>query len=169
MKLCARIAPLLLLATLLVPAMAHADASVIQTWCYSPDHQPNIVEVYFQVVNFSLPEPICGLSLRSEPFPPDPSCEPRWLAVTPKGWQGQLNGLGGADWWLLDGGECIENEAMSGEFTIVLPDPDDTFCCYVVDFLNADGEVMLTQEECFFCSSVPTENTSWSTVKSLYQ
>jgi hypothetical protein len=152
---------------LAMPVVALADAAIVQLWCHAPDETPNIVEVHFSVINYSLPNPICSFSLRSEPFPPYDGCVPLWLQDTP-GWTGALNAQGGAD-WTADAGHCIDAPHMDGEFVIALPDPDNTFCCYVVQYIDAAGAVMLEQEECFYCAVVPTENTDWGTVKSLYR
>jgi hypothetical protein len=153
---------------LAMPVAALADASIIQLWCHAPDAHPNIVEVHFSLINFSLPEDVCGFSLRSEPFPPFPGCVPLWVQETP-GWTGALNNLGGADWVVNNAGTCIGQQEMQGEFVIALPDPDNSFCCYVVQYLGSAGQVLLEQEECFYCAVVPTESVDWGTVKSMYR
>ncbi len=155
-------------AILAMPVAALADASIVQLWCHAPDETPNIVEVHFSVINFSLPEAVCGFSLRSEPFPPFAGCVPLWLQET-AGWNGTLNAQGGADWNVAADGACIGQQEMAGEFVIALPDPDDSFCCYVVQYLGAAGQVLLEQEECFYCAVVPTETVNWGTLKSLYR
>lgn len=152
---------------LALPVTALADASIVQLWCHAPDAHPNIIEVHFSVINFSLPQDVCGFSLRSEPFPPYPGCVPLWLQQT-TGWTGSLNALGGAD-WTVNNGNCIGQQEMAGEFVIALPDPDGSFCCYVVQYYNSAGEVLLEQEECFYCAVVPTESVNWGTLKSLYR
>jgi hypothetical protein len=152
---------------LAMPVAALADAAIVQLWCHAPDEHPNVVEVHFSVINFSLPQDVCSISLRSEPFPPWPGCVPLWVQPTP-GWDGALNNLGGAD-WSVNGASCIGQQQMAGEFVVALPDPDSNFCCYIAQYINAAGEVMLEQEECFYCAVVPTESVDWGTLKSLYR
>ena len=161
------ISAMLVLLALGLPGAALADASIVQLWCQAPDAHPNVIEVHFSVINFGLPEPVCGFSLRSEPFPPTVGCVPLWLQPT-DGWAGSLNAQGGADWTVTNG-DCIGQQEMDGEFVIALPDPDNSFCCYVVQYLNSAGQVLLEQEECFYCTVVPTEHVDWGTVKSLYR
>lgn len=154
------------LGLLAAPAVVLADASIVQLWCHAPDANPNIIEVHFSVINFSLEPGICGLSLRSEPFPPEAHCMP--LGVQPTaGWTGSLNNQGGFD-WTADAGHCIAPRQMDGEFVVAMPNPDEGFCCYIAQFLDSAGNVLLEQEECFFCAVVPTQTTDWGSFKSLY-
>jgi hypothetical protein len=155
------------LIVLAMPVTALADAAIVQLWCHAPDYNPNIIEVHFSVINYSLQPGVCGFSLRSEPFPPYPGCVPLGLQNTP-GWTGVLNTQGGANWTNNDG-DCIGPQEMDGEFVIALPNPDANFCCYIAQFLDAAGNVLLEQEECFYCSVVPTESVDWGTIKSLYR
>jgi len=159
---------ILLAAFLVFPALAIADASVVQLWCEEVTPDADFVRIHFSVVNFSLPAPVCDLHLLAEPFPPVPECEP--LACgSPDGWDCNLNALGGADWFASGPESCIAVGDMYGEYTIDLPAPDAGFCCFVVQFTGPAGEVLLEQEECFYCTVVPLEETTWGTIKSMYR
>ena len=82
------------------------------------------------------------------------------------GWQSFLNPFGGADWFANTAVDCIAPGTAKGGFAFLL-DPD--FCCYVVQFCDATGAVMLEQEECFTCQKLPTENETWGKIKELYR
>jgi hypothetical protein len=154
--------PLLILG--LVPAVSHADASVVQDSCLAVGTQPPYnVWTYFTVVNFSLPAPVCGIHVIPEPLPVLPRCEIIGLD-SPAGWTGTLNAFGGADW--TSASNCIATGSAKGEFAFLL-DPD--FCCYVVQFLGPAGELLLEQEECFTCQKVPVEGDSWGFIKDTYR
>ena len=152
---------------MLVPVMAHADASVVQDSCVVVGDGPPWLEVwtYFTVVNFSLPVAVCDLHFIPEPQPSLPGCT--FIEIkSPSGWSGFLNPFGGADWFANAPGDCIEPGTAKGEFAFKL-DPD--FCCYVVQFTDATGAVILEQEECFTCQKVPVNEKTWGHIKELYE
>jgi len=150
-------------ALFLVPTAAFADASVVQDSCVTTGTVPPYnVWTYLTVVNFSLPEPVCAIRLVSEPSPPEPGCEIIGIQF-PAGWDGSYT-AGGASWWTTS--DCIGPRSSQGGFAFYL-DPD--FCCYVVSFYGAAGNLLLEQEECFTCQKVPAEQKSWGQVKQLYE
>jgi hypothetical protein len=150
---------------LLVPSGALADASVVQDSCITVGTAPPYnVWTYFTVVNFSLPEPVCGLTLVPEPLPPVAGCEIIGTQAPP-GWVGQVTPQGGASWYALIPG-CIGQNSSLGEFAFYL---DPAFCCYVVSFYGMAGNLLLEQEECFTCQKVPTEQKNWGHIKQLYE
>ena len=51
-------------------------------------------------------------------------------------------------------------------FSFIVEDP--SWCCYVVQFTDPTGAVILEQEECFNCTVVGAEETSWGTIKALF-
>lgn len=157
--------PLLILG--LVPAVSHADASVVQDSCIAvPGPQPPYnVWTYFTVINFSLPAAVCGIHVVPEPLPVLPRCEIIDLH-SPVGWSGNLNATGGADWVAASPADCIPVAGAKGEFAFLL-DPD--YCCYVVQFLGPAGELLLEQEECFTCQKVPSQQNTWGQVKEFYR
>ena len=53
-----------------------------------------------------------------------------------------------------------------GGFSFIVEDPQ--FCCYIVQFTGPTGAVILEQEECFNCTVVGAEETSWGTIKALF-
>jgi hypothetical protein len=116
-------------------------------------------------VNFSLPSAVCALYVVPEPQPPVAECVMIDLKY-PVGWTGFLSPLGGADWFAITPGDCIAPGSSKGEYAFLL-DPD--FCCYVVQFADATGAVMLEQEECFTCQKVPTDGKTWGHMKELYR
>jgi len=146
--------------------MSHADASVVQDSCGVVGTPPNAnLWVYFTAINFSLPAPVCDLHFIPEPQPPHPGCimlDTRNAA----GWSSFLNPLGGADWFANTLGDCIDPGTAKGGFAFFL-DPD--FCCYIVQFTDPTGAVMLEQEECFTCQKVPVEERSWGSIKQRYR
>jgi len=149
----------------LVPAVSHADASVVQDSCIAVPgpHPPYNVWTYFTVINFSLQAPVCAIHVVPEPQPVLPRCEIIGLQ-TPAGWTGTLTPSGGADWTTAS--DCIAVGGAQGEFAFLL-DPD--YCCYVVQFIGPAGEILLEQEECFTCQKVPTEQNTWGQVKEFYR
>lgn len=164
MKRLLLILPLAILVFL--PAYAHADASVVQDSCIVVGDPPNAnVWTYITVVNFSLPSSVCALSFIPEPQPPTPGCEMIGVA-SPAGWSAFLNPFGGADWFANTPADCIAGFSSKGGFGFLL---DPAFCCYIVQFLDATGAVILEQEECFTCQKVPTENKSWGAIKQMYR
>ena len=150
---------------LLLPNLAHADASVVQDSCVIVGTPPNAnVWTYMTVVNFSLPAGVCALSFIPEPQPPAPGCE--MIGVQhPVGWSVFLNPLGGADWFANTPADCIAVGTAKGGFAFLL---DPAFCCYIVQFMDATGAVMLEQEECFTCQKVPIRYKTWGMIKQLY-
>lgn len=158
---------LLLLPLLLVlaPVTLYADASIVQDSCVVVGEPPLAsVWTYFTVVNFSLPASVCDLHFIPEPQPPKAGCV--MIGVrSPAGWSAVLNAFSGADWYANTPGDCIEPGKAKGGFAFLL-DPD--FCCYVVQFTDATGAVILEQEECFTCQKVPVDLQSWGAIKQYY-
>jgi hypothetical protein len=153
---------------LLVPGLALADASIIQDYCEQVwVGGTNVLLIHFTVVNFSLPAAVCDVHFIPEPQPPIPSCT--WTDVdTPDGWSGFLNPLGAADYFANTPDACIDpGNGLTG-FGFYVP-MDFPLCCYVVQFTDATGAVILEQEECFACTIIPTEPRSWGTLKSIYR
>jgi hypothetical protein len=149
-----------------LPALAHAEASVVQDSCTAVGVPPNAsVWTHMTVVNFSLPDVICGLTFIPEPQPPTAGCV-MIDATRPAGWSVFLNPFGGADWFANTLNDCITPGSSKGEFAFLL-DPD--FCCYIVQFLDPAGAVILEQEECFTCQKLPTEAKTWGKIKALYK
>lgn len=150
----------------LIPSGALADASVVQDSCITVGTAPPYnVWTWLTVVNFSLPEPVCGIRLIPEPQPPEPGCVIIGTQ-SPAGWSGVANPDGGASWFAVGAGGCIAPGTGKGGFAFYL-DPD--FCCYVTQFYNAAGALLLEQEECFTCQKVPTEQKNWGHIKQLYE
>lgn len=148
---------------LLAPSGALADASVVQDSCITVGTAPPYnVWTWFTVVNFSLPEPVCAFSFVSEPSPPEAGCEIIGIQY-PAGWGGSFT-AGGASWWTTT--DCIVPGSSQGSFAFYL---DPAFCCYVVSFYGAAGNLLLEQEECFTCQKVPTEEKNWGHIKQLYE
>jgi len=153
-----------LLLVLLVPLVGHADVSVRQDSCntYFANNK-QYTRVYFTVINFSLPAPVCAVHFMSEPYPPTPNCI---MVATgaPAGWNSVLNDPGSADWTTAT--NCIApTPAAQDGFWF---DLDPGFCCYVVQFKDASGNVMHEQEECFCDNFVGVEDKPWSDVKRLF-
>lgn len=156
-----------LLLVLLAPVVGHADASVRQDSCnVFFDSGKQFTRVWFTVINFSLPAPVCGLQLTSEPYPPTPTCI---MVATgaPAGWSSNLIDAGQATWSANAAGNCIPPTpaAQDGFFF----DLDPGFCCYVVQFLDEQGAVLLEQEECFCDNFVSVDEKPWSGVKQMYR
>jgi hypothetical protein len=161
-----RLALALCLVALVLPSTALADASVVQEYCEQVTEGSNdLIRIWFSVANFSLPAEVCALSIVPEPQPVDPGCEMVDVGA-PVGWSVFLNPLGGADWFANTIGNCIAPGSLQGDFSFVVSDPQ--FCCYVVQFMDATGAVMLEQEECFNCTIVGAEESSWGTIKALF-
>lgn len=157
--------PLILL--LMAPIPAFADASVVQDSCVAVVEGPPpwAVWTYFTVVNFSLPSPVCDVHFIPEPQPPHPEC----VMIGTRdavGWSSFLNPLGGADFFANTPSDCIPVGGSKGGFAFLL-DPD--YCCYVVQFTDPTGAVMLEQEECFTCQKVPVEERTWGGIKEIYR
>ena len=152
---------------LILPATSFADAAVVQDSCvvFEGEDGSTLVTIYFTVVNFSLASDLCDLHFTPEPLPVLPNCE--MLACTaPTGWTCALKANGGADWVADTAADCIPANSAKGEFSFTL---DPGFCCYVVDFTDEAGDVMLTQEECFtLCGKVANKKGTWGELKSKY-
>lgn len=159
-----RLLPLVVLA--LIPVMVHADASVVQDSCVVVGTPPNAsVWTYFTIVNFALPAPVCDLHFIPEPQPPDPGC----IMIGTRnavGWSSFLNPLGGADFFANAPTDCVDVGESKGGFGFLL---DPAYCCYIVQFTDPSGAVMLEQEECFTCQKVPVDEKSWGAIKEMYQ
>jgi len=152
---------------LFAPSTVLADASVVQDSCVvvpgGPPPWP--VWTYFTVVNFSLPAAVCDVHFIPEPQPPTQGCEMIQIQSA-AGWSGFLNPFGGADWFANTLTDCIPPGGHKGGFAFLL-DPD--WCCYVVQFTDPTGAVMLEQEECFTCQKVPVDKSTWGNVKDIYR
>jgi len=156
-----------MMAAFVLPNLAHADASIVQDSCQVWDENGNTyVRIWFSVVNFSLPTSVCDLHFTPEPLPAPPECQ--MLNFTaPPGWSGFLSPLGGADFFANTPADCIAAGTIKGGFSIVL---DPGFCCYVVDFTDATGAVIVSQEECFtLCGKVANELRTWGKIKDIYK
>ena len=153
---------------LLIPSLALADASIIQDYCEQIWMGGETwILVHFTAVNFSLPGALCDLHFIPEPQPPIPSCV--WLDVeTPAGWSGFLNPFGGADFFASTPADCIDPGEAKAGFSFLVP-MDFPLCCYVVQFTDPTGAVILEQEECFTCTIIPNEAQSWGAIKSIYR
>jgi hypothetical protein len=155
-----------LLLVLLAPALGHADASIRQDSCIVfYDGGKQFTRVWFSVINFSLPAPVCGVDLLSEPHPPTPDCI---MVATgaPTGWTDNLINAGNATWFANTAADCVPAPGIKEGFSF---DLDPGFCCYVVKFFDATGAVILEQEECFCDNFVGVEELPWGGVKRLYQ
>jgi len=158
-----------LILALIVPASVFAEAAIIQEACEIVPGYGGVL-LHFSVVNFSLPSPVCCLVFTPEPQPVSPQCEVVDIAH-PGGWSGFLNPFGGADFFANTPADCVAtNDILSG-FTLYLDlEPNSlNFCCYIVQFCDPAGAVMLEQEECFSCTIVPNEAVTWGTIKALYR
>jgi hypothetical protein len=155
-----------LLMILILPATSHADAALVQDSCEVFDMGGiTHVRIYFTVVNFSLPTDVCDLHLIPEPQPVPPECAVLQCGA-PVGWSCFLNPFGGADWFANTPNDCIAPGTGKGEFSIVL---DPGFCCYIAQFTDATGQILLEQEECFtLCGKVADEEGTWGGIKSRY-
>jgi hypothetical protein len=142
-----------------------ADAAIVQDSCVVVGTPPYAnVWTYITVVNYSLPAPVCALSFIPEPQPPDPGCEMIGL-TNPVGWAGFLSPIGGADWFANSPLDCIAVGDSKGGFAFLL---DPAYCCYIVQYQDATGSIMLQQEECFTCQKVPIKYGTWGMIKQLY-
>jgi hypothetical protein len=156
-----------LLLVLLAPMVGHADVSVRQDSCnvYFENFK-QFTKVWFTVINFSLPAPVCEVSFLSEPYPPTPNCI---MVATgaPAGWSSNLIDPGQADWFATAPAACIPPDpaALSGFWF----DLDPGFCCYVVQFKDEAGAVMLEQEECFCDNFVSVKDKTWGDVKTYFR
>lgn len=160
------LASVALLLVLLAPAMGHADASIRQDSCNVYfDAGKQYTRVWFSVINFSLPTDVCGVKMTSEPYPPTPSCIMVGTGA-PTGWTSNLVDPGQAEWFANTPADCVPAPGLKEGFSF---DLDPGFCCYVVQFLDANGGVLLEQEECFCDNFVSVEKSPWGKVKQLYR
>ena len=158
---------LALLVLMVLPSLAHADASIVQDSCtgyYDPTGKLFFL-IDFTVVNVSLPTSVCDLHFVPEPTPPQVGCE-MVQCGGPMGWSCFLNPSGGADWFANTPADCIPPGSGKGGFSFLL---DPAYCCYVVQFTDPTGAVILEQEECFCSDPVPKANTTWGLLKSRYR
>jgi hypothetical protein len=154
------------LALLILPSVAMADASIRQDACETwVENGTTFARIHFTAINFSLPGPLCDLHFIPEPQPVRPECE-MIEAVPAEGWSAFLNPFGGADWFANTPDDCIAPGTAKDGFSFLL---DPGFCCYVVQFTDATGAVVLEQEECFCEKPVQTKNATWGQVKSIYR
>jgi len=155
------------LCLLVIPVSAVADASIVQEYCEQyVEGSDDLIFVHFSIVNYSLPEPVGSILLIPEPLPPWLGCEVV-ECLSPGGWDCQLSALGGAGFWATELADIIApGNSLSG-FAIVLPIPE--WCCYLAQFDNPDGTILLEQEECFTCTVIPDEQTTWGAIKRSYR
>ena len=154
------------LALLLIPSLAFADADVRQDSCVAYTEQGvDYVRVWFSVINFSLPTAVRDLHLTPQPPPVLPEC--LMLDCThPAGWSCNLNPLGGAEWFANTPNDCIAPGTIKSGFSFLL---DPGFCCYVAQYTDATGAVILEEEVCFCDKTVGVEQGIWGNVKKLYR
>lgn len=149
-----------------LPTQASADASVRQDSCVNfLSGGVLYARISFTVINFSLPDPICDVHFIPEPQPPTPYCI-MLDCLSPAGWSCFLNPFGGADWFANTPADCIGPESSKSGYKFIL---DPGYCCYVVQFTNALGEVILQQEECFCDKTVRAEDHTWGGIKEMYE
>jgi hypothetical protein len=150
-----------------LPSLAQAEVSVVQDSCIRfEDAGKQYLRVHFSVVNFNAPFDICDLHFIPEGDPVDPGCVMVGCSA-PDGWTCGLRNLdGGADYEADTPGDCIAAGNILRGFTFVL---DPEFCCYIVQFTDANGGVFAQQEECFSCVHVGTEDRTWGNVKRLFR
>ena len=147
-----------------LPAVANADVSVVQDSCaHFEVNQEQFLRVYFSVVNFNQGTPICDLHFVPEGSPVDPGCVMVDCAA-PAGWTCALRSDGGADYQTVT--DCLTPGHIRRNFSFTL---DPEFCCYIVQFTDASGGVVVQTEECFSCVAVGVEPNTWGNVKRLYQ
>ena len=154
------------LALLVLPSTVFAAASVVQDSCVAfVENDLNFAKIHFSLVNFSLPAPVCGLNFEPEPQPVLPECE-MVASEAPAGWVTSLKANGGATYGQFPALGCVPAGSSQSGFSFTL---DPGFCCYVVKFFDAAGDVLLEQEECFCEKPVQTENMTWGMLKSTYR
>ncbi len=146
------------------PALAKADVSARQDSCVADDAAGTLT-VYFSVINFSLPASVCSFTFVPEPQPPLPECT-MIACGSPVGWSCGLNGDGGATWSAVGPAACISPGGILSDFSYTL---DPGFCCYVVSFYDAAGDLLATQEECFCDKPVQAQSETWGGVKAIYR
>lgn len=164
--MCRRLLVLLAAALCTLPVAALGSVSVVQDSCRSFESDTEIfTEVFFSVVNFNSPTPICDLHMIPEGQPPDPGCVMVGCG-SPAGWTCTLRADGGADWRAVAPENCIAAGTILRGFSFLL---DPEFCCYIAQFTGPQGEVLFEQEECFSCVQVGVEQKPWGGVKRLYR
>ena len=156
----------LLVCLLIMPAVVKAEGSIVQEYCEQvTEGSYEFIRIVFSIVNFNLPEPVCDLHFTPEPYPAIPGCE-ILECYAPAGWSCALAPGGGADYWADTPNDCIPPGTYLNGFELILQTPD--WCCYVTEFTGPAGEVMLQQEECFLCTVIDTDKTTWGSIKSMY-
>jgi hypothetical protein len=151
---------------LALPAAVHADADIVQDSCVVYEEGgKNFIRVYFSVINFALPVPVCDLHFTPEPLPVVEGCE-MLECGSPAGWMCFLDPLGGADWFALTPDDCIPTGGIKGGFYFVL---DPAFCCYIVLYTDPTGAPILEDEVCFDCMVISNEVNSWGQIKLIYR
>jgi hypothetical protein len=153
------------------PAFAQAGRPVhiVQTDCDTLSLDPPLVRVTFGVINLG-PVPVCSIHLIPIQSGPTPSDSCRILACSnAPGWQCGVADDGSAIWRIDPASPpgCILQGQKHEPFDIEL---DPLYCCYIVQYDDPNGQIFFTDEVCFECQKpVPTRNTTWGSVKSLYR
>ena len=157
---------LVALALIVLPGLAQAEVSARQDSCVAwQEDGTTFARIYFSVINFSLPAPVCDLHFIPEPQPPLAECTMIESGQDP-GWSSVLNPLGGADWFANTPNDCIAPGTVWTGFNFLL---DPGFCCYVVQYTDATGAVIAEVEECFCDKPVQNEQTTWGQLKGIYR
>jgi hypothetical protein len=73
---------------------------------------------------------------------------------------------GQASWFANTPADCIPANNIKSGFHFVL---DPGFCCYVAQFTDETGAVLLEQEECFCDNFVGVEKEPWGNIKQRYR
>ena len=155
------------LAMLLVPSMVLASINVVQDSCrtvWNPTGNKWSVVVYFSVVNFDSPTPICGVNFVVEGQPPDPGCI-MVACNAPAGWGCNVTPNVGAN-YAATTGPCVTAGHIVRGFSFTL---DPEFCCYRVWFIGPNGVILDMEEVCYSCVFIGTQPLPWSNVKQLYR
>jgi hypothetical protein len=154
------------IALVAVPNLALADVSARQDSCVSfTENGTLFTRVYFSVINFSLPADVCSFRFIPEPQPPLAECTMIDCGA-PAGWTCALNGDGGATWNANTAADCVPIGGIRTGFNYLL---DPGFCCYVVQFFDANGSLLAEQEECFCDKPVQNETSTWGNIKATYR
>ena len=158
---------ILLTALLALPLAVQAEVSIVQDYCEQlVEGSYDQLIIHFSVVNYSLPVPVCDLHFMPEPYPAGPECWVTGLEGAP-GWSGVLSPGGAVDFFANTPLDCIEPGTMKSGFQLVVGNPD--FCCYIVQFTDATGAVIIEQEECFNCTLVGDDDHAWGEIKAMYR
>jgi hypothetical protein len=158
----------LCLMSLVVPTMVRADVSLVQEWCEQVvEGSFDNIYVYFSIISTSY-GPISSIVLQPEPSPAVEGCE-IMACTAPTGWTCNQTADGGASWSANDPAHYIQAPfpAILSGFVVILQIMDGQFCCYNVGYVKPDGS-QVNQEECFYCSLVPVEPSTWGAIKGLY-